>query len=272
MDEATAYTDLGEEVAGGRLLGMTETNINNWESLNVHGRRRSDPLIISILNPIIIIFKESANSSKKVDLILSQSYMCSLGSDSIKWETLRGRLKRERIAPILFGFKVDLLRDDVGYEDLVFEPVNDIVFTRAAILFTFAPFDLKRKLWILSRLNLGFIEPHWTIEIPGALGIPFGKPFRIGKILLGGASFNTKILSILHEADLDVFSYFVVVFNRLSIIVINIINMNVDADIEFLKIDFTDVGGVFVALFASNFVLSRVLDNVSRLFHIKEMD
>ena len=48
--------------------------------------------------------------------------------------------------------------------------------------------------------------------------------------------------------------------------------MNVDADIEFLKIDFTDVGGVFVALFASNFVLSRVLDNISRLFHIKEMD
>jgi hypothetical protein len=29
MDEATADTDLGEEVAGGRLLGVTETNINN---------------------------------------------------------------------------------------------------------------------------------------------------------------------------------------------------------------------------------------------------
>jgi hypothetical protein len=54
-----------------------------------------DPLIISILHSIVIVFKEFAAPPEKVNLILPQSYICSLGSDGIQSETLRGRLERK---------------------------------------------------------------------------------------------------------------------------------------------------------------------------------
>jgi len=157
MNEATDDTDLSEEVAGSGLLGVAETDVNNWEFLNVHIRVLGDSLIISILHLIIIVLKELSWSPEEVHQILSQSYMGSFSSNSIQSETLSGRLERERKDIIFLGVEIYLLSDYIGHKNLIFEPVNDIVFICTTFFLTFAPFYTKLEFGLLMAWNLGLV-------------------------------------------------------------------------------------------------------------------
>lgn len=157
MNEATDDTDLSEEVARSGLLGVAETDVNNWEFLNVHIRVMSDSLIISILHLIIIVLKEPSWSPEEVHQILSQSYMGPFSSNGIQSETLSGRLEREWKDIIFIGVEIDLLCDYIGHKNFIFEPVNDIVFICTAIVLTFAPFYTKLEFGLLMAWNLGLV-------------------------------------------------------------------------------------------------------------------
>ena len=241
MDEPAANTDLREEVTRSRLLGVSQTNIDERKLLSIHGGRLCDPLVVSIFDSVIIVFEKSAILTEEIDLVLSQADSRPLGPDGIQSETLRGRLEWERILALNFRIKIDLLGNDLGHEYLIFEPVHDLVFLGATLARAFAPLDLELELGaLLVAGDLGLLESLGAVEVPSTSGVPLRDSVGVREILLRRASFHSELLAILDEIDFYVLHDFFVVFDGLGVVIRDIVNMNIDANVVLLEIDFAD--------------------------------